>query len=132
MKQTDTLKKYTLRLAKELQPRLRHGVEPDFVIYPADGEGAVVMVELKMAPGTRSQYENITVKRTAPNVNAVLKEIPQRLVAGNLDGVAFKGTNIFLENNKILFIKGDDSNWTEKDAKVDLERALGAHRREPA
>lgn len=120
----EQLKKYAVKFANELRPRLRSDVQADMVIYPASGQGAIV--EVKLIRGVRRNANSVHFETEAPSVNYVLKKIPQRFVGGNIDGVQFAGTNISLEGNRILLIKGDDQHWSESDALADLSRVLGA------
>lgn len=59
-------------------------------------------------------------------VNRALKGIEQRLIKGNIDSVSFSGTNAYLEGDRILLIKGDDSHahWSNSAVEVDLKKIL--------
>lgn len=124
MNKKDLLKKYANKFVSELRPRLRGDVQADMVIYPANGNGAVV--EVKLLRGSSRKNKAIQFAADSPTVNSVLKKIPQHFVGGNIDGVHFAGTNISLENNRILLIKGDDQHWSESDAIADLSRVFNA------
>ncbi|NMM38596.1 MAG: hypothetical protein HHJ09_14050 [Glaciimonas sp.] len=125
MDKNERIKKYAAKLAVELQPRLQRNVQADMVVYPTHGKGAVVEVKLVQGPPRTRKYFRIAT--VSPTVNSVLKSIPQHFIGGDIDGVEFAGTNISLENNRILLIKGDDSQWSESDAIADLSRVFGAH-----
>jgi hypothetical protein len=59
-------------------------------------------------------------------VNAVLKKIEQRMVGGNIGAIKFGGTNISMEPNRIVLIKGEDtpSEWSDKGAINDVKRIV--------
>lgn len=124
MDKKEEISVYANKLLQELKPKLGKDVQADFIIYPASGRGAVVEVKLKR--GGHQAPKWITFEPDAPSVNEVLKTIPQKFVGGNIDTVQFSGTNISLEENRILFIKGDDQHWAESDAIEDISRVLGA------
>ena len=46
-------------------------------------------------------------KDISPTVGRALSNIEQRAFGGNLEGFTFGGTNVILENNRIIFIKDD-------------------------
>lgn len=76
-----------------------------------------------MAAGEANQdaYEE-----TSATVNDTLRLIDQKLVGGNIDGIVFKGTNISLEPDRILLIKGEDdeNEWSDQSARHDVERIV--------
>lgn len=124
MNKKDQLKKYARKFVGGLGPRLRNDVQADLVIYPATGNGAIV--EVKLVKRGKAKQNPIQFEAESDSVNQVLKKIPQRFLGGNIDAVQFSGTNISLEGNRILLIKGDDQHWSESDALADLSRVLGA------
>ncbi len=60
------------------------------------------------------------------SVNLALNKIEQRMFRGNIDGLKFAGTNISMEPNRIILIKGEDtkSEWNDKGARKDVKRIL--------
>jgi len=126
MNKKDELTAYANKLFQELRPRLQKDVEADMVIYPTSGRGAVV--EVKLQRGRGQAAKKMKFEEDSPTINHVLKKIPQRLIGGNIDAVQFSGTNISLEENRILLIKGDDQHWSESDAVADISRVLDANK----
>lgn len=65
------------------------------------------------------------------SANAALKVVPQRMVGGNIDAIKFGGTNISMEPNRIVVIKGEDNPdlWNDQAAKIDGERIVGIQTR---
>jgi hypothetical protein len=59
-------------------------------------------------------------------INKALTNIQQRMFGGNLDGIKFGGTNISMEPNRIILIKGEDENpeWSDQAAQNDVKRIL--------
>lgn len=90
-------------------------------VYPAEASGAIL--DFRMAAGEANQdaYEE-----TSATVNDTLRLIDQKLVGGNIDGIVFKGTNISLEPDRILLIKGEDdeNEWSDQSARHDVERIV--------
>ncbi len=104
------------RLARFLKP----GIGVSCNVYPAQSGGAIL--EFIIGPG----LENDDIyKEISPTLGNALSKIKQRAFGGNLDGFIFSGTNVILEDNRIIFIKDDSpSEWSDEAAAHDLERVL--------
>jgi hypothetical protein len=121
MKKLPRLKKYAELFRRSLSKFLAPGIHVRTVIYPVDQDGAVFEFLLN-----KEADETENVERTRPTVGAVLGSIPQRLFAGQIEGVRFGGTNISLEDNRILVIKGGDSpnEWSGNAVISDVRRVV--------
>jgi hypothetical protein len=118
---TTRLKKYSELFKRNIAKFLTPGVSIKTVIYPVEMGGAVFefflnregVVEEKLEPPRKS-------------VGVVLSQIPQRMIQGNLEGVRFGGTNLYLEGNRILVVKGEDapSSWSGNAVIEDVERVV--------
>lgn len=97
------LKKYTDSFIDELSPYLKKGFQVSATIYPASGEGA--LIEFEIHEGKRS---DITIVTTVPRINDTLESIDQRMIGGNIQGVTFRGTNLYMDGQRIVIIKGED------------------------
>jgi hypothetical protein len=55
-----------------------------------------------------------------------LASIRQRAFGGSLSGFHFGGTNVVMEDNRIILIKGEDApdSWSDKAALEDVKRIL--------
>lgn len=124
MNKKEELNRYATKFANELQPRLRTDIQADVVIYPTSGNGAIV--EVKLVPKSKRSSTPICFEAESNSINQILKKIPQNFIGGNIDGIQFSGTNISLEGNRILLIKGDNQHWSESDAIADIARLLDA------
>ena len=124
MKDSETIERYLKFFGRRLSERLKPGIAFDCNVYPASGSGAVL--EFLLRPGSSNKVEFRPVEET---VNSVLEHIPQKLVGGNISGIQFSGTNISLEGNRILLIKGEDSeqSWDSIAAKNDIKRIFHTH-----
>jgi len=121
MKETKKLNKYVELFKRNIQKFLTPGVNISSVVYPVEKEGAVFEFLLKTEESSSDQIE-----KPRPTVGKVLSEIPQRMIGGNLDGVRFKGTNLYLEGNRILVIKGENkpSEWSGNAVINDVHRVV--------
>lgn len=121
MKKQSKLKKYSEFFKRNIKQFLSPGVSIKTKIYPVEAEGAVFEFLLN----TESDQTEI-LEKTRPTVGKVLAEIPQRMVGGNIEGVKFGGTNLYLEGNRVLVIKGEDSfeNWTARAVENDVKRVV--------
>lgn len=114
----ELLKDYINTVQGILRKNLRKHIGMEFHVYPAK-QGGVVEVKLGKDTIDKVFYEKIEA-----NVNDILKYVPQKLISGDIDRVQLVGTNISLEGDRILFIKGQDSEWGSDAAKEDIARIL--------
>jgi hypothetical protein len=120
------IQEYINNFRRHIANRLKPGIGLACTVHPVKGEGAVL--EFKIGPNIKNED---VFEPTQESVNAVLKVIPQNMVGGNLDAIRFSGTNISMDPNRILLIKGenDPSLWTDEGAENDVLRILGDHTR---
>jgi hypothetical protein len=121
MENQKQLKKYTNAFIDALSPYLRKGFNVSATIHPASGEGAVI--EFEIHEGRRS---DITIVSAVPRVNDTLGEIPQSMIGGNIQGVTFRGTNLYMEGQRVVIIKGEDEHtlWSNRAASEDVGRVV--------
>ena len=121
MKDKDLLQKYINNFRREISPYLKPNIGLKSKVHPSDGEGAIL--EFELAPGIENddEYEIVT-----PSLGLALKDIEQHAFGGQLENISFKGTNVILENNRIILVKGEDqeSQWSEQAVMLDLARVL--------
>ncbi len=98
-------------------------------VYPVEKEGAIL--EFVLGSDVENDDKYLTVKET---VNAALKHVEQKMFGGNLDGIKFGGTNISMEPERIVLIKGEDNDslWNDAGAKHDVQQILQSFKREQA
>lgn len=121
MKKTTRLKKYVELFKKNIEDFLAPNISIKTTIFPVEKEGAV----FEFLFNTEGN-EKETLMDASSTVGAVLSSIPQRLVAGNLENVSFGGTNIYMEGNRLLLIKGEDSptQWNGVAVQEDVRRVV--------
>lgn len=104
------------RIAQFLKP----GIGLSCNVYPSKSGGAIL--EFIMGLG----IENDDVYKDAkPTIGCALSQVKQRAFGGNLDGFVFGGTNVILEDNRIILIKDDSpASWSDKAAQHDFARIL--------
>lgn len=127
MKDNKRMSRYAMRIIQNLKPKLRSDVDVSITVYPAEQGGGVVEVQLipnAKASARKRKSRGIKILPVKATINDVLEVVPQRIVGGNLKGVQFQGTNISLENNRIVLIKGDNEYWTENDADSDVGKII--------
>ncbi len=115
------LKNYTNLFIDVLSPYLKKGFQLSATIHPAIGEGAII--EFEINEGKRS---NITFNSARQTINEVLENIDQRLIGGNIQGLRFGGTNLYMEGQRIIIIKGEDDQeqWSNKAVIDDVNRVV--------
>ena len=121
MNKPTKLKKYAELFRRNIQRFLAPGIAVRTTIYPVDQEGAVFEFLLNKEGDSTE-----TVELSRRSVGAVLSAIPQNLIGGAIEGVRFGGTNLSLEGNRILVIKGEDSpeHWTGNAIGSDVDRVV--------
>lgn len=121
MKRTTRLKKYVELFKRKISQFLAPGIEIRTIIYPVEKQGAVFEFLLN-----EDNDSTEVIEKTRPTVGRVLSEIPQRMISGNIEGVTFGGTNLYLEGNRILIIKGEDdpSSWSGNAVNEDVQRVI--------
>ena len=103
MKKSSKLKKYNELFKRNITSYLAPDVAIKTTIYPVEGQGAVFEFEFN-----KDSDNSETISRMRPTVGRVLSDIPQNLIGGNTEGITFGGTNLLMEGNRILIIKGED------------------------
>ena len=121
MQDKKTIQSYINNFRRHLSPYLKPGIGLASKVFPAKSEGAIL--EFSLGPDVKNDDQYMPTEET---VNAALRKIEQRMFGGNLDALKFGGTNISMEPNRIILIKGEDtlSQWSDKGAKIDVKRIM--------
>jgi len=116
-----TIQRYINNFRRHLSPNLKPGIGLSCKAYPVVGEGAVLEFKIGENISNSDQFE-----KNFETVNAVLKIVPQKMVGGNIDAIWFAGTNISMEQNRIIIIKGDDNidQWNDEGAQRDVQNIV--------
>lgn len=114
----DIIQRYVNEFRKHITPSLKSNIGLEIDIYNCGKEGAVLIVFFK--PGGKSIDKEIS------NLNSiadVLKSINPNFISGNMSGVAFGGTNMLMQQDKIVLIKENNINeWSNMKLKDDLKK----------
>ena len=121
MKKNSRLKKYVELFKRNLENYLAPNIKVKTTIFPVEQQGAVFEFIFN--------HENDSseiIKPINETVGSVLQVIPQRFISGNTGGVSFGGTNIYMEGNRLLLIKGEDSpnQWSGVAVQDDVRRVV--------
>jgi hypothetical protein len=121
MKDKKQIQSYINNFRRHLTPFLRPGIGVTVEVHPARQQGAIL--EIKLGPEVENDDEYLPDEDT---VNAAIKNIKQNLVGGNIDAIRFGGTNISMEPDRIVLIKGEDQPtlWSNESAKHDVEQIV--------
>ncbi len=120
MKDRKVIQEYVNNFRRRIAQFLKPGIGLTCNVYPAESGGAIL--EFALGPGIENDD---TYREVSPTVSRALSQINQRAFGGNLDGFVFTGTNVILEENRIIFIKDDSpTEWSDNAARNDLTRAL--------
>ena len=115
------LKKYTESFMKSLTRYLKKGLNVSATIHPANSGGAIIEFDI-----TEQARNEIRMIDTVPSINTTLERIDQRMIGGNIQGVTFLGTNVYMDGNRIVIIKGEDGHehWSNKAVSDDINRII--------
>ena len=121
MQNKKLIQMYVNNFRRALSPHLKSGVGVKSRIFPAEGEGAILEFEIGPELQNIDEYKDI-----ASTVGIALKGIKQNAFGGQLENINFKGTNVIVENNRIILVKGEDQNelWSDQAVEKDLIRIL--------
>lgn len=117
------LNKYVDLFKRNISNYLASHVTIKTVVHPVSASGAVFEFFLNQEDDSRVIWSSVR-----PNIGKVLSEIPQNLISGNIESVSFKGTNLYLEGNRIVVIKGEDSasQWSGETVSNDVQRVVSS------
>jgi hypothetical protein len=126
MKDPNTIQRYINDFRRHFSAFVREGMGISCRAFPAEGPGA--LLEFTVAPGIASGDQILDPRQT---VNHALQETPQKAFGTNLSGVVFSGTNLISEGNRIILVKGEDTeaSWSDADARANVERILAGSRK---
>jgi len=121
MNKKSKLEKYIELFNRKIAEYLSNNVSTNTVIHPVLEEGAVFEVFLN-----QDGDESIVFTKPSKTVGHVLQNIPQNMYEGAPEYVQFKGTNLLLEDNRIIIIKSEDSNeaWSGIQIDNDVSRVI--------
>lgn len=126
MEDKKIIQEYINNFRRHLAPHLKPGIGLSCKIFPAQTEGAVL--EFTIGPSISNDDFFEAPKNS---VNAILEAVPQRMIGGNIGAIKFAGTNVSMEPNRIVLIKGEDDLglWNDQGAKNDVERIIETQER---
>ncbi len=126
MQDQKIIQTYINNFRRHIAPYLKPGVGLLCKAYPSIQQGAILEFSFRSDVSNADQYSEPT-----DTINSALKKIPQRMFGGNLDGIRFGGTNISMEPNRIILIKGEDSSelWDDKGALNDVHKIVNVQMR---
>lgn len=104
---------YALFLMHELSKITKKGVGMDIDIYPCSDKSNTI-IQVKMNRNNRCSYE-IHDKQTL--ISSLYKVGLDKFVSP-LEGVRFEGNNTFTDNDKILYVKENDSELFSEEAVI--------------
>ena len=121
MEDKKVIQTYVNNFRRHLSRSLKKGVGLKSTAFPSKGEGGVL--ELKIGANLPNEDEFAEVHES---VNDVMRFIPQRLIRENIDSVKFSGTNISMEPDRIIIVKGEDdfALWDDEGALDDVNRII--------
>lgn len=115
---------YINNFRRRIAPFLRPGMGLNCNIFPASSGGAILVFRVGSNVENDDEYQP-----TNPTLGSALSKIEQKAFGGNLEGFIFGGTNVILEQDKIIFIKdGSLKEWSDTTAEKDVQSVLAPPR----
>ncbi|MGR5154862.1 hypothetical protein [Photobacterium swingsii] len=123
MRKQSKLNKYVELFKRNIAKYLAQNISIKTVIHPVSSSGAVFEFFLNQDDDEKVDYSSVS-----RSVGHVLSKIPQRMIGGDIGNVQFGGTSLYLENNRIVVIKGEDSvnEWTGDAVISDVKRVVSS------
>ncbi|MGF1680187.1 hypothetical protein [Photobacterium minamisatsumaniensis] len=123
MQKTSKLKKYVELFNRHISRYLAQNISVKTVIHPVSTSGAVFEFIFN-----DDDDETISHGATRASVGDVLINIPQSMVKGNIHNFTFSGTSLYLESNRIVVIKGEDTprEWDGNAVIKDIGRIVNS------
>lgn len=121
MEDQEIIQRYINNFRRHFARFLKPGIGLTFRIIPSKKEGAIL--EFEVGPNMKNEDHYLPSEQ---NVNSALKKIRQHMFGGNIDAIKFGGTNIAMEPNRIILIKGEDTPavWGDDAAIDDITRIM--------
>lgn len=120
MKDKKTIQTYVNNFRRRLSSHLKPGIGLMCNIHPAEEGGAILEFSLGPSIENDDRYQE-----TSSTANTALSSISQNAFGGNLEGFKFSGTNVIMEDGRIILIKDDSpSEWSDAAAKNDVFKIL--------
>ncbi|WP_215405677.1 hypothetical protein [Vibrio gigantis] len=123
MRKQSKLNKYVELFKRHIAKYLARNISIKTVVHPVSSSGAVFEFFLNQDDDEKVEYSPIS-----QSVGHVLSKIPQRMIGGDVGNVQFGGTSLYLENNRIVVIKGEDSivEWGGDAVISDVKRVVSS------
>lgn len=121
MQDKKTIQNYINNFRRHFSAYLKPGMGLVCKVFPVKSNGA--LMEFTVGPNVENDDLYMPLEET---VNSALIKIEQRMVGGNIDAIWFAGTNISMEKNRIIILKGEDtpSEWCDEGARNDVQRIV--------
>lgn len=115
----DKIQIYLNNFRRFLSPYLVKDINFRTIIYPAD-DGAIVELKFQKTSPVKDEF-----RKNEKSVTDALKRINQHAFGGNLAGFKFSGTNVIMEQGRIIIIKdNDEKQWNVNQAKKDVDKLI--------
>ncbi|SDK75017.1 hypothetical protein [Microbulbifer yueqingensis] len=116
------LRRYGRRFISALYPYLKKNYSVEMDIYPTVSEGGVLEFNINQKSNRVRVHEPFRTLSTA------ISELRPNFIQGNSDRVEFGGTNLFMDNNKVLVVKADNepSSWNNRAAADDVRKIVAS------
>jgi hypothetical protein len=121
MNNKQILQQYINNFRRHFARYMRQGIGLACRVLPVISSGAIL--EFTIGPNISNSD---AFEQPSETVNAALSKIPQKAFGGNLDNFRFGGTNVIMEEGRIILIKGADepAEWNDDAAQADVNRIL--------
>jgi len=121
MNRVKDLKRYSKHFVENFNKYLNPGFQISVDVYPVNEQGAVLEFKIN-----KNKNKRITLHDSSQKIGLALAKVKQNLIGGDLSNVNFGGTNLVLENDRIIVIKGDNdqNSWSNRAILDDIKRVI--------
>lgn len=110
---------YLNNFRRFLSPYLRTDINFKTIVYPAN-DGAIIELKFQITSPVKDEF-----RKNEASVTDSLKRIDQHAFGGNLAGFKFSGTNMIMEQGRVIIIKdNDDKQWSLEQIRKDVDKLI--------
>jgi len=123
MKDKQKIQIYVNNIRRHLSKSLKPGIGLRTKSHPVEGPGAIITIFLGENESNIDEFAP-----SSPTINSALQTIDQHAIGGDLSGVSFSSTNVIMERNRIVLIKGEDDpqRWSDVGSSSDVNIILSS------
>ncbi len=122
MNKRKELNRYIKMFTNDISQYIKNKASVSVEAYPVEGDGAVFEFVINDKPVAHK----VQIHKAEKSLQKALSHVEQNLIDGDLDNVSFSGTNLLLDGNRIIIIKGGNNqdSWSNRAILEDVKKIV--------